>query len=725
MLGLGEKKHKIIGILWLTIALLLLLCFLSQVEHNLLGVIGSYLNKYVTDLLGDTRFLLPCVAAFTGLMQLKNKKLLWNWQKGVGLLIMLISISMFLELFNMPEIITGGLIGDYLTAAFILLIGKTGTFSLAIVLFVISIFILDIEASLWDFIKTVFRFTLSRQRTILRILYTHKKIFQKAKKPIKSFPVVISGPSHEDLRLPCGDLLRPKKKKVQKETEKAVVEGAKKEPVSVLSSYEFPSLSLLSYSEDKKEVQSEDLSKLLVSTLEEFGIKSKITGINKGPTVTSYELTPDVGVKVSRITSLANDIAMSLKTTQVRVVAPIPGKDAIGIEVPNREWQTVHIKEILSLKDWQNKRCKLPMALGKTIDGTPIIADLVEMPHLLIAGTTGSGKSVSINSIIMSLLYSRTPEELKLVLIDPKRVEFLPYVDIPHLMTPIITEAKKTIDALKTIIIEMENRYKKFSDLGAADLLQFHKRSSEKLPYIVVIIDELAELMLLVAKEIEDSITRLAQLSRGVGIHLVFATQRPSVDVITGVIKANLPSRIAFQVSSKVDSRTILDANGAEALLGKGDMLYLPSTSPKPIRAQGSFVTKDEIEEVIKFLRAQSPPAYSDMFLPSQKLSHISDAVEDENTLRSALLLVKERKRASTTLLQGALHISGGRASNLVSWMETKGIIGASQGAKPREIYLDKINELLELLSKKKNLKIEKNIIIEFNNTLFCFLCKS
>lgn len=460
-----------------------------------------------------------------------------------------------------------------------------------------------------------------------------------------------------------------------------------------------------------------EIGESLVETLKNFGIEARLSGIAPGPVITRYELEPAKGVKVSRFVGLADDIALALKATQVRVVAPIPGKAAVGIEVPNREWELVRLRQLLETKQW-SKNMTLPMALGKAIDGSPVVADLADAPHMLIAGATGSGKSVCISGILMSLLYTKTPAQLKLVLIDPKRVEFSLFRDIPHLLTPIITDPRQAAEALKAVIGEMETRYSLLSEVGAQNIAAFNRKVTEKpgeifdksgvpvepFPYIVVCIDELAELMLIAAKEVEEAVMRLAGLARGVGIHLVVATQRPSVDVITGVIKANLPVRVAFQVASKVDSRTILDANGADALLGRGDMLYLAAGAPKPVRAQASFVTKEDIEATVNYLKSQQAPQYKDLLsVYQQKANATAESSEDPAVIRTALQFVVERKRVSTMLLQGALHVSYGRAANMVSWMEMKGLIGPGVGAKPRDVFLDRIEAWLKSQSPTQN----------------------
>ena len=443
------------------------------------------------------------------------------------------------------------------------------------------------------------------------------------------------------------------------------------------------------------------MKSFLINTLKDFGIEVKIHRTVCGPVITRYELEPAKGVKVSKITSLADDLSLVLRATHIRVVAPIPGEAAVGIEVPNSQSLLVALREILEAEEWDKYKGRIPIALGKTIDGKLLLSDLSSLPHLLIAGATGSGKSVCINTIIMSLLYKFTPKELRLLLVDPKRVELMIYNDIPHLYSPIVNDAKYATVSLRKLVVEMENRYKQFAEINARDITAYNNKQSEgKMPYIIVVIDELADLMLVAAREVETSITRLAQLARGVGIHLILATQRPSVDVITGVIKANFPSRIAFQVASKVDSRTILDTNGADKLLGKGDMLFSPVSSPKPIRGQAAYVSTEETEKVVEFWRNQSLPLYilEKALEPKAQEVGTVEQEEDKKLIKEALLLIKERKRVSITSLQGYFKIGGLKATNLASELEMLGFIGPDQGSKPREIYLDKIEEKLKEL---------------------------
>lgn len=464
-----------------------------------------------------------------------------------------------------------------------------------------------------------------------------------------------------------------------------------------INTYQLPNLTLLHKSLKVKNPRiNKDLAdnvKILEDTLDSFGVKVKVTHVTQGPAITRYEAQPAPGVKVSRITNLADDIALSLASSDVRIEAPVPGKSVVGIEVPNREIATVHFREVLEAPEFQNSNSKLSMSLGKDITGTPIVADLTKMPHLLIAGATGSGKSVCVNTLINSILFKARPDEVKFLLVDPKMVELTNYNGIPHLIAPVVTDPKKAAGALKWIVTEMETRYELFASSGVRDVVRYNflrtqekKEDAPPLPYVVVIIDELADLMMVAPGDVEDSICRLAQMARAAGIHLIIATQRPSVDVITGLIKANIPSRIAFAVSSQTDSRTILDMNGAEKLLGRGDMLYYPMGASKPVRVQGCFLADKEVENVVRFLQNQATPEYQE--IPNIELG--SSKVEDagDELFHQASLLFIESGNASVSLLQRRLRIGYTRAARLMDLLEEKGVVGGYEGSKPREVLL-------------------------------------
>ncbi|MBS4221690.1 FtsK/SpoIIIE family DNA translocase [Lederbergia citrea] len=466
--------------------------------------------------------------------------------------------------------------------------------------------------------------------------------------------------------------------------------------------YDLPPLSLLTrpgatdQSSEYKLIH-ENTTKLN-KTFQSFGVKARVTQVHLGPAVTKYEVHPEAGVKVSRIVSLSDDIALALAAKGIRIEAPIPGKSAIGIEVPNTEIAVVSLREVLDSKQNDKPDAKLQIALGRDITGQAVVAEMNKMPHLLVAGATGSGKSVCINGIITSILMRAKPHEVKMMMIDPKMVELNVYNGIPHLLAPVVTDPKKASQALKKVVNEMERRYELFSHTGTRNIegyndyvTRFNSESEEiqpLLPYIVVIVDELADLMMVASNDVEDSITRLAQMARAAGIHLIIATQRPSVDVITGVIKANIPSRIAFAVSSAIDSRTILDTGGAEKLLGRGDMLFMPVGASKPVRVQGAFLSDQEVEEVVDFVIAQQKAQYQEEMIPDD-IPEVSTEVEDD-LYEEAIQLIAEMQTASVSMLQRRFRIGYTRAARLIDEMEARGVVGPYEGSKPRTVLVPK-----------------------------------
>jgi DNA segregation ATPase FtsK/SpoIIIE, S-DNA-T family len=469
--------------------------------------------------------------------------------------------------------------------------------------------------------------------------------------------------------------------------------------------YELPPLRLLKL--PKKTDQSGEYELIhanaakLERTFQSFGVKARVTQVHLGPAVTKYEVHPDVGVKVSKIVSLSDDLALALAAKDIRIEAPIPGKSAIGIEVPNSEVAMVSLREVLEATQNNKPESKLLIGLGRDITGEAVLAELNKMPHLLVAGSTGSGKSVCINGIITSILMRAKPHEVKLMMIDPKMVELNVYNGVPHLLAPVVTDAKKASQALKKVVSEMERRYELFSHTGTRNIEGYNdhvKRHNIEendkqplLPYIVVIVDELADLMMVASSDVEDSITRLAQMARAAGIHLIIATQRPSVDVITGVIKANIPSRIAFAVSSATDSRTILDMGGAEKLLGRGDMLFLPVGASKPVRVQGAFLSDNEVEETVNFVIGQQKAQYQEEMIPDDTPEAVGEV--DDDLYADAVDLVIEMQTASVSMLQRRFRIGYTRAARLIDEMEARGIVGAYEGSKPRTVLHSKPNE--------------------------------
>jgi S-DNA-T family DNA segregation ATPase FtsK/SpoIIIE len=503
--------------------------------------------------------------------------------------------------------------------------------------------------------------------------------------------------------------VQPKKERVREPKETPV-----KAPPG---SYELPPISLLEsveQSQRKKGIETDSgtTSRILVETLAEFGIEAEVTNVERGPVVTRYELLPAPGVRVERISGLSNNLALSLKAANVRVQAPVPGKGVVGIEVPNSVANMVYLRELIEGETWQTTDKKLPLVLGKDVGGNDIVADLTEMPHLLIAGATGAGKTVCMNSVLAGLLMSRTPAQMRLMLVDPKIVEFAVFQDLPHLVVPVITDPKKVAIGLRWAISEMENRYKLFARTGVRNIEGYNNRmkatqedtsesiqadgaekkeTPDTIPYIVIIIDELADLMLSAQADIENCVARLAQLSRAVGIHMILSTQRPSVNVITGTIKANFPARIAFQVAQKVDSRTILDSVGAEKLLGRGDMLFQPPGTSKILRAQGAMTSDADIRSIVDFIKRQAEADYElDIVTKIEKTGTTGGGeFEDEDVLGQAIEIIRETQRASTSSLQRRLRIGYTRAARIMDILEERGIVGLPRGSDPREILID------------------------------------
>ena len=500
---------------------------------------------------------------------------------------------------------------------------------------------------------------------------------------------------------------------VHDEIENSILEGKEEK-----TQYVYPDISLLNSnnstklnSNDKQELM--DSASKLSETLGSFGVDAKVIQVIKGPSVTRFELQPSPGVKVSKIVNLSDDIALGLAASGVRIEAPIPGKAAVGIEVPNNEQTPVFLREVLESQEFLNTNKKLAFALGKDIGGQCVVGDLSKMPHTLIAGATGSGKSVCINTLIISLLYKYSPDEVKLLMVDPKVVELSVYNGIPHLLIPVVTDPKKAAGALNWAVNEMTRRYKLFADSGARNIDSYNAlydkgTIEEKLPYIVIIVDELADLMMVCPNDVEDYIGRLAQMARAAGMHLVIATQRPSVDVVTGVIKANIPSRISFAVSSQIDSRTILDASGAEKLLGKGDMLYYPVGESKPLRVQGCFISEEEVEKVVDFIKNKE----DEVIYKEDIIEHINNEAEMSNSnsqgedvdelLDEAINIVVDYGQASTSFLQRRLRIGFNRASRIMDDLESRGIISPKDGSRPRQVLITR-NDLVEEKSKEDN----------------------
>ena len=632
--------------------------------------------------------------------------------------------------------IAGGIIGNVITSMFLSLLGVQGSYIVVGTLAVLSI-ILTTSLSIKDIIESFskgLRIVSDFIKSSWDNLFSKPIVFDeendmaidnsetKNKKVLISNPFDNKGNDRKDLvdeKIKILDYTNNNKKPVELPIEKGnkgnntnerkcketkgdtdeVIADINISDRSNLENYKLPSFELLASNQNSNTIQDKkdilNKAKVLESTLQNFGVEARVIQISKGPTITRFELQPKPGVKVSKIVNLSDDIALSLAAQNIRIEAPIPGKSAVGIEIPNDSSTLVTLREVLESNEFAKKDSKLTFILGKDISGQPIVDDLAKMPHMLIAGATGSGKSVCVNSLITSILYKATPDEVKFLLIDPKVVELSCYNGIPHLLLPVVTDPKKAATALNWVVQEMTNRYKLFAQNSVRDLDSYNDKfkdsPDERLPKLVAIIDELADLMMVAPNQVEDAICRLAQMARAAGIHLIVATQRPSVDVITGVIKANIPSRIAFAVSSSADSRTILDMGGAEKLLGKGDMLFYPVGSSKPRRMQGAFVSDAEVNKVVEFIKEQVENInYEEDILETVNRANDSQEESSDELLSSAIEMVVEAEQASISMLQRKFRIGYNRAARLIDEMEARGIVSENLGSKPRRVLISR-----------------------------------
>lgn len=692
-----DYNRDILGIIIVSLGLLSVISLLSYKT----GIIGRFLRNSFFMLFGFGAYIFPIIIIAIGLLLIINKCNIDDDKKSLYIFIMFLTFITLINIKNhnldsfmaninqsleLSKKGTGsGIIGAIFGYAFLKLFGSIGSY-------IILSFIIFISILLFTEIKIIDIFQKNKFKTTKRKpVKTHKKL-----EPKKEFQIPTLDDTDEKI------IIHDYSKSKENEEKESVNPTEEKVYISNQNSiinYQLPTTNMLkdttkNDTKDKKEILNN--AKKIEQTMKNFGIDASISQINKGPTITCYELQPAPGVKVSKIVNLADDLALNLATSDIRIEAPIPGKAAVGIEVPNKIKDSVSLKELLESEEYLSLDSKLPLTLGKNISGIPIISTIDKMPHLLIAGATGSGKSVCINTIIMSILFRAYPHEVKLLLIDPKVVELSIYNGIPHLLIPVITEPKKAASALGWAVDEMERRYKLFAKNNVRDISSYNNKfknnEDDKLPKILIIIDELADLMMVAAQEIEDYICRLAQMARAAGIYLIIATQRPSVDVITGIIKANIPSRISFAVSSQIDSRTILDMAGAEKLLGKGDMLFSPSNLSKPIRVQGAFISDEEVEKVVDYLKSQNITEYDDNIIESiEQDITISNLKEDtDELLIDAINLVVEEGQASISLLQRRLKIGYARAARIVDEMEARGIVGGFEGSKPRKVLVSK-----------------------------------
>ncbi len=754
-----ERKNEIFGIFISVFGILLGISLYS----NSVGIVGKILKIFFTVLSGKGAYLFPFIILVLGISLIRSR-VLRATPRLVGLIMVICSTLVFLHLILIPfgvefpaalEGNGGGLFGSIFAFLLRKFLGQTGAYITMTAVILIGFLLLfdillvalfttikqkcrliwqktaDLFISVKDKMKEVFKFKRFKKKKeemddqlefdfedkndqfLKELANLEPEVFDQEESNVQSI----------DVETDQLDEIDKKSEPKPKKDTGSVKSHSLSRPKSNRE-YKLPILKLLTSSPmSKKKSETTDQSLLLQETLQSFGVKAKVQNVSHGPTITRYELQPAPGVKVSRIVNLADDIALAMAATDVRIVAPIPGKAVVGVEVPNAGSTMVKLKDILDSDQFKNAKSKLSLALGVGIAGEPIIADLVSMPHLLVAGATGSGKSVGINTFILSILYKAKPDEVKFLLVDPKKVEMTAYKNLPHLLAPVVTDSKKASAVLKMVVQEMENRYDLFASSGTRGLESYNQLMKKRqeaftkalengvevegslndhqpLPYIVIIIDELADLMMVAANDVEDAICRLAQMARAAGIHLIIATQRPSVDVITGLIKANIPSRVAFAVSSQVDSRTILDTAGAEKLLGKGDMLFAPVGANKPRRVQGAFVSTEEIHKVMDFVKKQEKPEYAEAIQQLESGELVIQTAEERDELYEEAVKIVISSSASISMLQRRLHIGYARAARLIDVMEQDGIVGPYAGSKAREVLVSE-NESDMILNKK------------------------
>ena len=737
-----EFNSDIKGILLITIGILMIISIFSSTSS---GIVGKFIKKLLIAVMGLGAFIFPILIIFIGFCYVVKKNKINFSKKFYGILLFIVTTLLFTQmivlsnyyindnvssgirrLYETDEILHGGIISFLIDVQLFNLFGTPGCYVIFISLYIIS-FIIMSRVTLYDILHKI--------KYALKENYIEEDdtiIQDKSDKVVKSDDEKESFIKNINNRIKILDFMKAGDKKEEENSinkngtdynsqsknkrhhieieyasdkieDNSINEELEKQMInnkSVLNlKYNFPPLDLLKPNiqsklnkEDKKELISN--ANKLEETLNSFGVEAKVIQVSKGPSVTRFELQPNPGVKVSKIVNLSDDIALGLAASGVRIEAPIPGKAAVGIEVPNKELAAVYLREVTESPEFINSNKNLAYCLGKDIGGNCVVSDLTKMPHMLIAGATGSGKSVCINTLIVSLLYKYSPDNVKLLMIDPKVVELSVYNGIPHLLIPVVTDPKKAAGALNWAVQEMNRRYKLFADNGVRNIEGYNElvdkgMAENKLSFVVIIIDELADLMMVCANDIEDYIGRLAQMARAAGMHLVIATQRPSVDVITGVIKANIPSRISFAVSSQIDSRTILDTAGAEKLLGKGDMLFYPVGEAKPVRIQGAFISESEVEKVVNFIKdQQGEPQYEDHIIEQIDTSTNGENSESDDLLEEATRIVVDAGQASTSLIQRRLRIGYNRAARIMEQMEERGIISARDGSKPRQVLI-------------------------------------
>lgn len=706
-------KEEILSIIFFMIALFIYVCIRNfqglPNDAQFIGLVGTYVMQGLEKGFGSAVFIVA-LYFLAWSIHLGLLKKVWS-DRMLGVTLLAISVLVIISLYHIPlgmnaweagmRGMGGGFTGGALAYIMLKMFGRAGAaIFLALILILGSILVLDRPFS--DIIKYVGKSGHKLWTHAAGMMFYEDEALNsdatdsvpKNENVRKMEPVIINNASAavEATSSPdiaeCNDTTE-KKLKAEPKKKLEIVYPLKDKKYD----YKIPPLELLTEISSDRTIDKKNIKEcvsILEDTFSSFGIKVKVNQVSCGPAITRYELAPAPGVKVSRIISLADDLQLNLAAPGIRIEAPIPGKSAIGIEVPNSKISGVGLKHILLSPNFARMNSVLAFGLGEDIAGNPVVAKLSDMPHLLIAGSTGSGKSVCLNSIIMSLIYNSTPEQLKLVFIDPKMVELTIYNGIPHLMTPVVTDPRKASIVLRWMVTEMEKRYRSFADLGVRDIYKYNLTAKEKIPFIVIVIDELADLMSVAPVEVEDSICRLAQMARAAGMHLVVATQRPSVDVVTGIIKANIPSRIAFAVSSQADSRTIIDMGGAEKLLGKGDMLFFPVGCAKPYRVQGTFVSDSDIEQTVAFIIDQVGKDDKDEFKELEvSLQQAADLDENDNLFWDAVQVFVDAQKASVSLLQRKLRVGYARAARLVDMMEDRGIVSEMDNNKKREVLID------------------------------------
>ncbi len=675
-------------------------------DRQFIGVLGTYLSIVLKALFGTVAIIAPIALLFWSIHLGIFKK--WWSIRMWGLVILILSILVYVSIFQIPlglnpweaalKGMGGGYLGGGLGYVTFRLLGRLGTAVLLVLCLLLSV-VMILEKSLSEITTLVWaRLKILKNNLSELMFYNQEPAANPLTPSLTSEAVIINGETRHG---PSGDqpimVSHPIPDRPVKEV--AVTKSRASSQLELVhrnredaSTYIKPSIEMLAAVESDRSIDKKNIKDsiaVLEDTFASFGVSVKVNQVSCGPAVTRYELTPAPGVKISKIISLTDDLQLNLAAPGIRIEAPIPGKSAIGIEVPSSKVGSVGLRNILAALSFKKLNSPLAIALGEDISGNPVVAKLSDMPHLLIAGSTGSGKSVCLNSIIISLLYNAAPDELKLVFIDPKMVELTVYNGIPHLMTPVVTDPKKAAVVLRWMTTEMEKRYKMFADLGVRDIYRYNQ-SAPPLPFIVIVIDELADLMMISPVEVEDSICRLAQMARAAGMHLIVATQRPSVDVVTGIIKANIPSRIAFAVSSQTDSRTILDIGGAEKLLGKGDMLFSPVGAVKPHRVQGAFVSDRDIEATVNFIKSQTASGENvDQFHDIELTLEQSDYDGGDELFWEAVRVIVENQKASVSFLQRKLRVGYARAARLMDIIEERGIVSEADPNKKREILID------------------------------------